>query len=341
MTTAVQVQYRRGTAAQVAAFTGAAGEMVVDTTNQRVAVQDGATQGGWPADLSVRTAVNNANYTTLATDRIIAFTALTSTQTVSLIASASYPVGTRLLVVDESGACSPSNTITLAANGSDLINGAASAVISQPNGYLEIESNAAGGWTIVGRSSTNLPAVSIGTAYDPNNVLSVAGASALFNGSSGFNVTVNKGAAGQTASFIFEDGFSGRAQIGLCGDDNFHFKVSPNGSSWIDALDINASTGAVTFANGSGTTAINFGVFPGASDTQITVSDPGIVGTSVVQAEIMVAATSDHTADEHWVEEIDVIAGNIVAGTGFTIYARCRQGSPALYGAWNVSWIRR
>jgi len=49
MTTAVQVQYRRGTATQVAAFTGAQGELIVDTTNNRVVVQDGATAGGFPA----------------------------------------------------------------------------------------------------------------------------------------------------------------------------------------------------------------------------------------------------------------------------------------------------
>jgi hypothetical protein len=49
MTTAVQVQYRRGTASQVASFAGAQGEMVIDTTNNRVVVQDGATSGGWPA----------------------------------------------------------------------------------------------------------------------------------------------------------------------------------------------------------------------------------------------------------------------------------------------------
>ena len=49
MTTAVQVQYRRGTASQVTAFTGAQGELVIDTTNNRVVVQDGATAGGWPA----------------------------------------------------------------------------------------------------------------------------------------------------------------------------------------------------------------------------------------------------------------------------------------------------
>jgi hypothetical protein len=49
MTTAVQVQYRRGTAAQVAAFAGAQGELIVDTTNNRVVVQDGSSAGGWPA----------------------------------------------------------------------------------------------------------------------------------------------------------------------------------------------------------------------------------------------------------------------------------------------------
>ena len=49
MTTAVQVQFRRGTQSQMASFTGAAGETNVDTTNNRTVVQDGITAGGWPA----------------------------------------------------------------------------------------------------------------------------------------------------------------------------------------------------------------------------------------------------------------------------------------------------
>ena len=47
MTTTTQVQLRRGTSSQVAAFTGAAGEVVVDTTNNRAVVHDGATAGGF------------------------------------------------------------------------------------------------------------------------------------------------------------------------------------------------------------------------------------------------------------------------------------------------------
>jgi hypothetical protein len=44
---ATQVQYRRGSGAQVAAFTGALGEMVVDTTNWVLNVADGVTVGGF------------------------------------------------------------------------------------------------------------------------------------------------------------------------------------------------------------------------------------------------------------------------------------------------------
>lgn len=71
MATAVQVQYRRGTASQVASFTGAQGELVVDTTNNRLVVQDGATEGGFAATklaeaarLKVSVPVNFANANT-------------------------------------------------------------------------------------------------------------------------------------------------------------------------------------------------------------------------------------------------------------------------------------
>ena len=43
-----QVKLRRGTTAQHASFTGAAGEITVDTTKKTVVVHDGATAGGFP-----------------------------------------------------------------------------------------------------------------------------------------------------------------------------------------------------------------------------------------------------------------------------------------------------
>ena len=43
---AVTVQFRRGTATQNNAFTGAAGEISVNTTNNSIRVHDGSTAGG-------------------------------------------------------------------------------------------------------------------------------------------------------------------------------------------------------------------------------------------------------------------------------------------------------
>ena len=48
----------------------------------------------------------------------------------------------------------------------------------------------------------------------------------------------------------FEDNFSGRAELGLTGDDAFHVKVSPNGSSWVEALNIAQATGLVSLPIG-------------------------------------------------------------------------------------------
>lgn len=154
-----QLQLRRGSATQVAAFTGALGETVVDTTNNRLVVQDGSTAGGWPAAklsevvTNTRTQVSDANYTALVSDRMIAYTAMTAARAVTLPAASAYPTGTRLIVVDESGACSATNTITLARVGSDTINGTTGAVISTAYGCIAVESNGADKWTITDQSA--------------------------------------------------------------------------------------------------------------------------------------------------------------------------------------------
>jgi hypothetical protein len=151
-----QLQLRAGTASQVAAFTGALAECVVDTTNNRIVVNDGSTVGGWAAAKLVetvtntRTAVSDAAYGVLATDRMVAYTALNASRAVSLPASSAYPTGTRLLIVDESGDASPSIQINVTPNGTDTVDGVNAAVpIQSAYGYLGLESNQSGGWAIV------------------------------------------------------------------------------------------------------------------------------------------------------------------------------------------------
>ena len=150
-----QLQLRRGTASQVAAFTGAQGETVMDTTNNRLVVSDGSTVGGWPAAKLVevitngRTPVSDAAYSALTTDRMIAYTALSAARVVSLPPASAYPTGTRLLIVDETGNCSTTKTLTVSPNGSDVIDGATSAIVNVAYGFIGVESNQSGEWTTV------------------------------------------------------------------------------------------------------------------------------------------------------------------------------------------------
>jgi hypothetical protein len=101
------------------------------------------------------TNVADANYAALTTDQLVAFTAITAARTVTLPAAASVNPGQPLVIVDESGACSAANTITVTRAGADTINGAASAVIANPFGYLELASNGSNKWTLIDTSITS------------------------------------------------------------------------------------------------------------------------------------------------------------------------------------------
>jgi len=77
-----------------------------------------------------------------------------------------------------------------------------------------------------------------------------------------------------------------------------------------------------------GTAVIDFGSFPGTTDANVVVTgQASIVAGSTVSAWIRPDATAIHSADEHVMAcaMIDVVAGEIVAGTGFTIRAVARD----------------
>lgn len=119
----------------------------------------------------------------------------------------------------------------------------------------------------------NVPLIGVNTTATAPNLLTVESNAVLFTdvptgsgGTGDVRATLSKQAAGNTASFLFQDNFSGRAEIGLAGDDNFHFKVSPDGSTWHDAIIVTASSGLATLASATITSAdINGGTVDGTS----------------------------------------------------------------------------
>lgn len=115
-------------------------------------------------------------------------------------------------------------------------------------------------WSAVGGGGPlqNVPLVGINTTADAANKLAVASDNVLFNhAGSSARMKLNKNASVDTAALLYQTGFSGRAELGLTGDDNFHFKVSPNGSSWTEAIVIDRTSGVVTLtANSIGNVAL-------------------------------------------------------------------------------------
>lgn len=82
---------------------------------------------------------------------------------------------------------------------------------------------------------TNL--LGINATASTTNRLAVASPGTLFNHEgAGHQLKLNKATAADTASLLFQDAFSGRAEIGACGNDDLTFKVSADGASWVEAL---------------------------------------------------------------------------------------------------------
>lgn len=94
----------------------------------------------------------------------------------------------------------------------------------------------------------------------------------------------------------------------------------------------------------SGTADLDFGAFPGKTDTSLDIIGQGaIVDGSLVEAWVRPVATADHSADEHMLEPLEVYAANIVAGTGFTIYGFVKDDQAGdnsrLWGVFKVAWV--
>jgi hypothetical protein len=110
----------------------------------------------------------------------------------------------------------------------------------------------AGGGDGGGSASVNpVSLVGVNTTADTTNKLAVKSDAVLLShddvtpGSGDVQVKLNKAGTVASAAFMFQDNWSGRAEIGLTGDDDFHFKVSPNGTTWHDNLIIDKDNGRV------------------------------------------------------------------------------------------------
>ncbi|MEX0853646.1 MAG: DUF2793 domain-containing protein [Bauldia sp.] len=141
---------------------------------------------------------------------------------------------------------------------------------------------------------------------DATNRLAVRSNAVLFSnvedasgGTGDVRFVVNKEAAADAASLLFQTGFSGRAEVGLVGDDDFVFKVSPDGSAWTEAIRIDKDTGlpAILYDNGtSGLTATT--VQEAIDEVAAGGGGGGAVASVFGRTGAVVAATGDYDAGQ-------------------------------------------
>lgn len=84
-----------------------------------------------------------------------------------------------------------------------------------------------------------------------------------------------------------------------------------------------------------GTATLDFST--GNAEASVAVTGQGaIAADSLVAASKRLVTTAAHSADEARMESLEVTAGNISPGAGFTIYGHILQGRAQ--GAYTVNW---
>ncbi|WP_237685080.1 DUF2793 domain-containing protein [Szabonella alba] len=123
----------------------------------------------------------------------------------------------------------------------------------------------------------------IATEADDSNRLAVAGeATLLTHDGAGHQLKINKAAAAETASLLFQTGWSGRAEMGTTGSDAFEIKTSADGMVFQTALRADPATGRVALPLGcdlAGGSAAQPGLaFAGGAATGVFAAGAGAIG---------------------------------------------------------------
>lgn len=194
-----------------------------------------------------------------------------------------------------------------------------------------------GSWgsVITGLTFQNLPMVGVNTTADTTNRLAVRAPAALFtHEGNGHQVKVNKNAAADTASFLFQTGFSGRAEIGLAGNDDFSLKTSHDGtvfrtplkafarSGRIDIMDAQRRACAYWTAMGNGTTVHvqGFGETAAGTPTARTVAAGSLFASQRRLGYVSAGAAGSSAGTRHG--SLQFWRGNAAGLGGFFYTAR-------------------
>jgi hypothetical protein len=205
-----------------------------------------------------------------------------------------------------------------------------------------------GAWQDSGGLPSQVSELGINATADSTNRLSVSAPATLLNhAGAGHQLKLNKASTGETASLLYQSNWSGRAEMGLAGNDDFALKVSADGSSWTTALSLDGATGVVSGAavqsdalDDTAGRLMSVGAF-GLGDTGSGVAAPSDDADLCVAAGIysFTASGSNTPVGDPSGGSLMVLRGG--AGTARQIYVAAsgqRVWSRGYLGSWQA-WV--
>jgi hypothetical protein len=292
-----------------AASVGALPETAVSTfgaslTDDADAAEARATLGLGSSALTSddRVAYGNTNSVIAGAARVAALTAaLTAPRTWTLPAANAAGAPPYILIVDEAGGISATNTLTLAAGGGDTINGAATLVLTVPRSVVVLTRNGATRWTALqaagAPNAAALPSSPVG-ALTANNVQAAleeldADLTAGLNSKLGTGHAGAGGAAHALATAL-EAGFMSPGQFTRLRNVSRRTQLFTASSTWVVPADVTEIRVTVVGGGGGGTSgSAAFGGSGGVSVGTLTVTPGASLTVTVGQGGNGVAGVSN------------------------------------------------
>lgn len=196
-------------------------------------------------------------------------------------------------------------------------------------------------WIAAASTIQNALLLGVNTTADATNKLAVASSAILFdNIGNGTQIKLNKNAASDINSFLYQTNFSGRAEFGCIGDDDFTLKVSPdNFSSSYDVFVVDKDNGQMAIKE---TMTLEKNVIVNefirlAAATELTISSGSVTAT---QSHHKIDTESDAASDD-----LETIAGGSEGdiliiepeNAARTIVVKHNIGNILLFGAVDIS----
>lgn len=191
-----------------------------------------------------------------------------------------------------------------------------------------------------GGSLQNLVLFGIASEADETNPFSAKLNNALWTaldasegGTGDLRYLLNKESAANVLSLLLQSDYSGRAEIGLIGDDDLLMKVSADGTVWREAIRVDKASGRVSFPSGGPRELLTAGrayyVRSDGSDSNDGLSDTSGGAFLTIQKAIDTAASLDLG-----VHDVTIYIG---PGTYGRFQPRTLVGAGAVYVVGDVS----